>query len=370
MKRYLILSIVLLNILLCNAQIPDSMQPQLLAAQKLILATDYIGAKNELDMYIKSNRNDKYGYYLRGMVNMRLQDLSEALMDLNKSVYLDKKFDAAYNLLGYCYFISEDYEIAIKYYNKAIDINDSISEYFNNRGHTYSYLHDYIDAMKDLNKAIVLDSTNYQAYNNRGYAIYYNQNIEEPSKLDLENAENDFNTCLKLQPGFRLAYRNRGIVRYYLKRYDLAYKDLKLATQWDSDDDVALHALARTLQELGQHKQAIEYFDKCIALKSYIALFYIDKSESELKLYNYEEAKKNLNMALNLSPTSKGIIYYRLSRIASAQDDKLAMLENLKAANKAKFFTTKNIYLMLSDEYLSKYKDDKDFIKVKDEIRF
>lgn len=351
-------------------QIPNYVQPQLNTAQKLILSTDYIGAKNVLDNYIKTNKSDKYGYYLRGMVNMRSQDLSAALLDLNKSLNIDKKFDAAYNLIGYCYFISEDYEIAIKYYDKAIDINDSISEYFTNRGHAYSYLHDYIDAMKDLNKAIALDSTNYLAYNNRGYAIYYNQNIEEPSKLDLENAEKDFNTCIKLQPGFRLAYRNRGVVRYYLKEYDLAYKDLKLATQWDDEDDVALHALGRTLQALGQDAQAIEYFNKCIVLKNYIALFYIDRSESELKLKNYAAATTDLKTALNLSPSLKGQVYFLLSRIAAAQDDKISMLDFIKFAHKSKYFNTNNIYKLLTDEYLSKYKEDKDYRKVIDEIRF
>jgi tetratricopeptide (TPR) repeat protein len=351
-------------------QLPENVRPQLNTAQKLILATDYIAAKNVLDNYIKSNNTDKYGYYLRGMVYMRSQDLSAALLDLNKSLSIDKKFDAAYNLIGYCYFISEDYEIAIKYYDKAIDINDSISEYFTNRGHAYSYLHDYIDAMKDLNKAIVLDSTNYLAYNNRGYAIYYNQNIEQPSKLDLENAEKDFDICIKLQPGFRLAYRNRGVVRYYLKSYDLAYKDLKLATQWDDEDDVALHALGRTLQALGQHAQAIEYFKKCIALKNYIALFYVDKSESELKLKNYAAASTDLNTAINLSPLLKGQVYFLHSRIAGAQDDKTAMLEYIKSAYKAKFFNTNNIYKLLTDEYLSKYKEDKDYRKLIDEIRF
>ncbi len=371
MKHLCILSLLFIFLLKVSAQqLPVNIQPQLNTAQKLILATDYIGAKSILDNYIKTYKTDKYGHYLRGMVNMRMQDLSAALADLNKALSLDKKFDAAYNLLGYCYFISEDYEISIKYYDKAIDINDSISEYFTNRGHAYSYLHDYIDAMKDLNKAIALDSTNYLAYNNRGYAIYYNQNIEEPSKLDLENAEKDFNTCIKLQPGFRLAYRNRGVVRFYLKSYDLAYKDLKLATQWDEEDDVAIHALARTLQELGQHTLAIEYFNKCIGLKNYIALFYIDRAESELQMNDYTAATTDLNTAMNLAPSAKGKVYFLLSRIAAAQEDKSSMLDFIRYAYKAKFFTTKNIYLLLSDAYLSKYKEDKDYRKVIDDIRF
>jgi tetratricopeptide (TPR) repeat protein len=359
-------------LLFCNSIFGQNIidVPQLNTAQKYILSTDYITAKTILDDYIKHHKNDKYAYYLRGMANMRLQDLSTALMDLKKVVAIDAKYDPAYNLLGYCHFISEEYALAIKYYNKAIEINDTISEYFTNRGHAYTYQHNYIFAMSDLNKAVDLDSSNYLAYNNRGYAIYYNQNIEAPSKLDLTKAESDFNKCLKLKPGFRLAYRNRGVVRYYLEYYESAYKDLKLATQWDEDDDIALHALGRTYQKLNQHTQAIETFSKCISMKNYVYIFYIDRAESYFVQKNYIAAITDLNYAINLNPSNKGEVYYKMARVYAAQNEKNKMMEYLRSSSKVKYFSSEKIQLLMQDEYFDTHKSDKDFSKFLNDLRF
>jgi len=93
------------------------------------------------------------------------------------------------------------FDEAIEYQTKAIEINPSSTNY-NNRGSAYAAKGDYAQALADFTKAI------------------------------------------ELSPGNSTAYANRAIAHYYLKEYDLAWRDSqaseKAGRSYDHEFIVAL----------------------------------------------------------------------------------------------------------------------------------
>jgi tetratricopeptide (TPR) repeat protein len=78
-----------------------------------------------------------------------------------------------------------------------------VPEYFDNRGLTYAAMGDHDKATADYEQAIHMEQRA-SFFTNRGDSCQY--------KDELGTAPNDYDTALRLDPNFALAYNNRAVL--------------------------------------------------------------------------------------------------------------------------------------------------------------
>ena len=137
------------------------------------------------------------------------------------------------------------------------------------RGIAKAELGDYEEAIQDYNEAIKMNPSYYQAYNNRGVAKY-ELGLREEDKLEKLNkykeAIQDYDKAIKINPNIHVAYNNRGNAK----------------------------------AELGQHEEAIQNYDKAIKINPKYALAYYNRGNSKNQLDKYEAAIQDFDKALEL----------------------------------------------------------------------
>jgi tetratricopeptide (TPR) repeat protein len=100
------------------------------------------------------------------------------------------------------------------------------------------------------------------AFNDRGYAYV--------QKSQFDQALQDYNQALQLDPGSLLAYENRANLYFDKGQYDLAIQDVSQALQLDANgSDLASVYYFRALaySDNGQYSRAVADFSQTIALQ-------------------------------------------------------------------------------------------------------
>ena len=86
-----------------------------------------------------------------------------------------------------------------------------------NRADTYMAMGEYDNAIQEYDEAIHLDPGYADAYYNRGYAC--------DKRCEYERAIQDFDQAIRLEPNEAVAYNDRGIAYHYLGEYQRAIQD-------------------------------------------------------------------------------------------------------------------------------------------------
>lgn len=121
---------------------------------------------------------------------------------------------------------TRDYKSDIKSFNRSIRNDPKNAKLYYYRGLTKDNANDSIGAIKDYTKAIEIDSMLGYAYINRG-------NLKCRAS-DYSGAILDFTKAIELaplDPDYSMAYRNRGLVNYFLGNEDTACIDWHIAVE-------------------------------------------------------------------------------------------------------------------------------------------
>ena len=108
---------------------------------------------------------------------------------------------------------------ALSEYSKAIELVPQEADYFRNRGDTYRLMGKYEEALQDLNRAVELDPGSPYAYNARGHYYGY-------AKKQYTEAISEYSKAIELNPQEAVFYSNRGDIYRLMGRYDEALQDL------------------------------------------------------------------------------------------------------------------------------------------------
>ena len=108
------------------------------------------------------------------------------------------------------------YDQAINYYSKAIELNPKCVEYYLGAGFCLHKLDRFVEAISNYKKATGIDPNDSMIFTNIGCSLiemslkYNRKKSKLQSILELDQAVDNFNTALKLNPEFKRAIYNKN----------------------------------------------------------------------------------------------------------------------------------------------------------------
>jgi len=134
---------------------------------------------------------------------------------------------------------------------------DRVPQAYNNRGLALKNMGRLQEAIEDLNRAIALNPEYTLAYNNRGVILKKAGMFRE--------AIEDFDKAIDLDPSYSKAYNNRGSAYGKIGRFDKAVEDFDKALSLSPSFYEAYLNRGVMFGEAGMLDKAIENFDQAIA---------------------------------------------------------------------------------------------------------
>ncbi|MDF1694939.1 MAG: tetratricopeptide repeat protein [Saprospiraceae bacterium] len=188
--------------------------------------------------------------------------IQEALKDYDMATSLNPKGEQAFNSRARLYFdiarTRDTLMLALQDYNKAIELDPENGEFLINRGATYARLGDVQRAIADIDQGLIYKPS---------HAVgYLNRSVLNNGQGKFQEALNDIITYLKLKP----------------YNADLWYEK------------------ARALRNLNRLQESIPAYDRSIQLKRNEPVFYYERGRTFKAMGRIDEAKRDIQMAINL----------------------------------------------------------------------
>lgn len=212
---------------------------------------DYVNALTDCNQALNFNSHNLETYLNRGLAFFQLGNYQAALADYNHVIEENQQDLRAYYNRGLVWFEMQQYQQAIADYNQALFLSDQANStqqasIYNDRGLAQLMLRNIAGAITDFSQAIALDERNYRAFYNRACACHQNH--------DLPGAKRDFTIALEIDPEQPEVYLSRGLISYELGYFQIAFSDLKTASQQfqkqgDEEAWQKTKALVHTLQQ-------------------------------------------------------------------------------------------------------------------------
>ena len=235
---------------------------------------------------IELNPDNHYLYNDRGLSYLEKGDKDEAISDFSKAIELKPDFAEAYYNRGLAYFKQGRgagyLPNAISDFTKAIELkSDYVVEAYYNRGLTYNSHYNrgsnydksdttdyHAKAVADFDTALRLDPTYVLAYAGKGNAAYRNK--------EYAKAEEYFTKALESENLIIQKAGNKGLAGVYASKaralkaaedYDKSIADYNTAIKYDPELGTALSHQASNYKIVGEWNKAIELNDRTIKLR-------------------------------------------------------------------------------------------------------
>ncbi|MDA8388469.1 MAG: tetratricopeptide repeat protein, partial [Nitrospiraceae bacterium] len=243
---------------------------------------------------------------LRGETYRLMGRHAEALADFDRAIELDKQSHSAYEQRGVLLRAMERYEEAVSSLTEASRIKPECAVCFAKRGETYQRMGRYSDAFADFDKAIALDSQDHLLYERRSFFLQTSNRYED--------AVNSFTEALKIKPDCTTCIHERGIAYRLLGKYPEALADFEKAVDLEA---VNLKNKATNLSWRGEMRR---------------------------RLCSYDEAMKDLTLAIQLDPENDSFPRSRRVALYMAMGDYDAANSDLDIVKQNRSEDVANIY--------------------------
>jgi superkiller protein 3 len=245
---------------------------------------------------LQLNHNDAEAYVGIGNVLNAQGKPEEALAYHKKALQLNPKLAIAYSNLGNALYDQKKLDEAVAAYQKAIELDPKFAGAYSNLGIALSDQKKLEEAVAAFQKTIELDPKYATAYYNLGIALYNQEKLEEAvaafqkaiefdpklaiaysnlgialrGQKKLDEAVAAYQKAIELDPKYAAAYNNLGNALRGQKKLDAAISKYKTALSLPEDTSgtpttahtLANNGLGLALQDQGELKKAIQYFDE------------------------------------------------------------------------------------------------------------
>ena len=255
------------------------------------------------------------------------KDYDGAVASFRKAISLDPGFAEAYNNLGNTYLFMEDYAKAIENAKQAIALNPKLAHPYGVLGGGYYMLGDYTKSIENLNKAIELGLRHPRMYAMLGAAYvtaadYTNAFpiLKQAIALDTDGTEE---TTVD-------SYYLLGVSYCAKREFTEAMEVFKESIARYPKDPRAVCALGSIYQDRGEHGEAIECYNKAIALAPdsvHNAPTYCNLGKIYGARGEYQKSIEYFDKAIELEPKypsaycNRGVSNYNLGRLKEAKRD-------------------------------------------------
>ena len=294
----------------------------------LYKSRQYDLAQNLALTLTKDFPNHNLSWKVLGSIYVKIGQIDDALISIQKAVKLDTKDAEAHSNMGLILFQLNMFEKAIRSFKKAINLKANYAEAYNNLGIVLQKINKLEQAEFNYKKAIVLKPKFEAAHNNLGNTLrelskfkeaekiylrviflylnfieaHYNLGITQQKLNKLIDAESSFKKVIELKPNYFEAYNNLGIILQTLGKLKEAEKNYKKAINLKVDYADAYNNLGITLQRLNRLDEAEFNYREAIKFKPKFEIAYNNLGNVLKDLGKLEEAEKNYKKAIEINP--------------------------------------------------------------------
>jgi predicted TPR repeat methyltransferase len=300
----------------------------------------YSEALNTLKKAIVADAKNPIFYNSYGNLLLRMEQFDEAIKAYSKCIALAPSYANGYSNLGNCYLQQKNYPLAENNYRQALTLNPDSRHVQFNLATTLAAQNKYDQSITALNK-VITESPNYDPAWEQLGQIYFTMGkykeaevaLQKHLELEPKSAESwhflavtkmqaqDFKAAIEffeksiaLEPKHKEAYFN--LATCYLKLGDTTSALKYYLQQLQHNNDIECYFNVGVIKmNQDQHKEAISYFEKCLALNA-----------------NYLPAHQNLAaIFLKVQQIDKAIMHYEFMLAQNPND---AEIKHILAALK------------------------------------
>lgn len=307
---------------------PYLAQPYFYRALAKFNLEDFKGAEEDATIAIEHNPFIVEAYELRGVARQNMGKTAEAVTDYDKVLSMMPESRGV--LFNKAMALDESKE-----WDKAADAFEQLLSRFPNfdggylgRAKMLIAKADTTAALNDINKALELNKNAVNGYVMRA-------DIALNSKRNYQNALDDMNEAIRLQPKVPGFFINRAFLRYKLDDYFGAMSDYDYAIQLQPDNFVAHYNRALLCAEVRDYNKALQDLDYVLKIRPdeyrtlyNRALIYRERGE-------YKKAIADLNSVLEAFPTFAAAYFLRFD-IKRSMGDRTAEADYKKSLALAK----------------------------------
>ena len=200
------------------------------SSKNLMHQKKYNKALTYITLFLKCYPNSFEGFFLKCQIYTKLYRGNKALVLLNKVLSLLNKENDVEHLMeikilnnrGKCFIFLNRYEEAIETYQKINELKIDAKNYLK-IGVCYYNKKNIDEAINNYNKAIELNPNFTEAYFNKGICLSNQQKKEEAIEV--------FNKAIEIVNNDAELYLNRGYCYFSLKNFRKALKDFNKAIE-------------------------------------------------------------------------------------------------------------------------------------------
>jgi superkiller protein 3 len=299
---------------------------------------DNRNAREALEKSIRMDDENAEAHYYLGATLNRLGDENKAITEFIRATELDPKFVNAWFDLGVAYYNQKKYTEAIDAFDKAVKLNMNqteeekriYAESFANLAETYRQTEQYslaitnyrvaADLLNDpelystyafvlakdekwsasiriFEKAVQL-KPDAVSYANLGWANYQEAqyhaeyNLPAKQKVNLQKAKDALQKAIAADSNLAAAYLNLGSVLNDLGEHREAVNVLEKAIDMQKKWAFAVNELGIAYQKQGELEKAVKQFEKAIKMDGKFADAYFNLGETEVTRGKIKEANK------------------------------------------------------------------------------
>ena len=270
----------------------------------------------QLALNILKENQDSQIYLILGMTHSELNEISDAVKAIKKSIEIKSINPDAYNNLGTIFNKIKDYDNAILSYEKAIEQKDSYFQAYFNLGNSLKAKGLIDEAKKSYLKSIKINSNYFEANLNLGI-IYHNESL-------YDEAIDCFECAIEAKPSSLSAYNNLGNTLLAKGEGSLAIKAYKKGIALDKNNFKIYSDLGNAYKLTGDHKNAIFNIEKSIELNPKYSENYSNLANIYNDIGDINKAIELYKSALNYNPNlifvnyNLAMIFYKLNKLESA----------------------------------------------------
>ena len=248
-----------------------------------------------ITLFLKAYPNSFDGYYIKSQIYTKLYIGNKALVLLNKALSLLKQQDdpehtqelKILNCRGKCLIFLNRFDEAIETYQKINSYEANAKNYLK-IGVCYYNKQNIDEAINNYNKAIELNPVYTEAYFNKGICLCNQKKKEEAIEV--------FNKAIEISNNDAELYLNRGYCYFAINNFRKAIKDFNKAIELRPNFSEAYIRKAACYQEMKKEEEALIEYKHAIEindLHSKPMLF-----QAALYVSNYYKLKNNYEEAL------------------------------------------------------------------------